>query len=151
MVSLASLSPGCLLCFDRAKQMIFIYFFFFLSLSSFLQSFSVFSLCVFVCVSPLAGGKRENPSLAAWGGAVTVVQTAGQQFERWWWCVFPCSSAVSVSDSFSLKRENRASLLNPPSLGSAVTSTLVGVWWAGVRRGGERLASVFTFFSFFFF
>ena len=86
-------------CSALTVQMIFISFFFLLL--SFLQSFYVLSLCVFVCVSPLAGGKRENPSLAAWGGAVTVVQTAGQQFERWWWCVFPCSSAVSVSDSFS--------------------------------------------------
>ena len=127
---------------------IYLFFFFPFSSSVFfcLFSLSLFSLCVF---SPLLGGRRENPSLAAWGGAGTAVQTAGQQFERWWRCVsrFPLLS-VSVCLCFS---ENRASPLNPPCPSSAVTSTLVGVWWFWGARGVRDWLQFSKFFFFFFF
>ena len=46
MVSLASLSPGCLLCFDRANDFYFIFFFFSCLSFSLSLSFLSVSLCV---------------------------------------------------------------------------------------------------------
>ena len=82
-----SLERGLAVVLLGLLALLLMYIFFFSSLSVFSVSSLLFSYPHFL------EGNRETPSLAAWGGAGTAVQTAGQQFERW--CDSPFSSSSS--------------------------------------------------------
>ena len=101
-----SLERGLAVVLLGLLALLLMYIFFFSSLSVFSVSSLLFSYPHFL------EGNRETPSLAAWGGAGTAVQTAGQQFERW--CDSPFSS--SSSSVKLMKTDTSFSIPRPPAL-----------------------------------
>ena len=106
----------------------------------FFSSLSVFSVSSLLFSYPhFLEGNRETPSLAAWGGAGTAIQTAGQQFERW--CDSPFSSS---SSSVKLMKTDTSFSIPVPQLCCDLNSCLGLVAWGRWVRDWFQFSKFFS-------